>query len=160
MRRVGLFLLLVMGWSILLMTQDRNGWNDRWNVWNGRAAQAQSSCSLYDNEFDCLADERCGWDPASCFCYDAGCDPIERDSCLPPCEWDEELCECFCPEPCGTYTAQVTSSYEFQECEDGKLKDCLDECVTTYTYDKCTDELLDESTDCQKDCVWDGISCC
>jgi hypothetical protein len=153
MRRAFLFLLLVIGWSILLMMQDRNGWN-------GWVAQAQTSCSSIDNEADCFFAGGCAWDPVGCFCYDVGCDPFERDSCLPPCEWDEAICECECPDPCGTTTAQVSSEYHYQECQDGKLKDCLEECVTTYTYDACTDELLDESTACERDCVWDGLTCC
>jgi hypothetical protein len=155
MRRACLFLLLVIGWSILLMAQDRDGRN-------GQVAQAQAFCSGINDEFTCNSTEGCEWDPVFCECVevDIGCDPIERASCLPPCEWDEEVCECFCPDPCGTYTAQVSSEYEFQECKDGKLLDCLEECVTTYTYDECTDEQIDESTECQKDCVWDGLSCC
>ncbi len=157
MRRACLFLLLVVGWSILLVTQDRNGWNDRWNR---QVAQAQTSCSFIDNELDCISAERCAWDSATCSCYDVGCDPVERASCLPPCEWDEEICECACPDPCGTYTAQVSSEHNYQECRDGKLYDCVEECVTTYTYDECTDELIDESTSCEQDCMWDGISCC
>lgn len=159
MRRACLFLLLVIGWSMLLMMQDRDGRN----IWSGRGAQAQTYCSIFNgNEFACVTDERCGWDSETCECYEAGCDPNLRALCLatPSCEWDEEVCECFCPEPCGTYTTQVSSTYEYQECRDGKLYDCGDTCVTTYTYDECTDEQINESTNCETTCVWDFLSCC
>jgi len=150
MRRAGLFLLLVMGWSILLMTQDRNGWNGRWKVWNGPAAQAQSFCIIYDNEFDCLSDERCGWDPVSCFCYDVGCDPVERDACQPPYVWDDVLCECFCPD-LHTETDDPVDGEDYTECRDHELWDCVDTCITTRTY--CVDTLIDEDTKCQKQCT-------
>jgi|SRR5882672_2715688 len=149
MRRACLFLLLVIGWSILLMAQDRNGWNDRWNVWNGRVAQAQSFCSTYTNEFDCLADERCGWDPASCVCFDVGCDPFERDQCQPPYVWDDLLCECFCPD-LHTEQDDPVEGDDYTECRSGALYSCRDICITYRTY--CVDTLLDEDTQCEKDC--------
>jgi hypothetical protein len=148
MRRACLFLLLVMGWSILLMMQDRNGWNGRWNVWNGQAVQALSFCDLYTDEFVCLADERCGWDPISCVCFDIGCDPFERDACQPPFVWDDFFCECFCPEQ-NTVEDEPTEE-EYTECRAGELWDCTDTCVTTRTY--CVDTLIDEDTQCEKDC--------
>jgi hypothetical protein len=156
MRRACLFLLLVIGWSILLMMQDRNGWNDGWNVWNGRAAQAQSFCFIYDNEFDCLSDGRCGWDPAACVCYDVGCDPIERAACQHPYVWDDVLCECFCPD-LNTVEDPPVEGEDYPECRDGALWDCVDTCITTRTY--CVDTLIDTDTQCQKNCIKEFPTC-
>jgi hypothetical protein len=127
MRRACLFLLLVIGWSILLMMRDGNGWNDK--LLAPQALAMTIECIPMTEE-ECISTDGI-WNSTDCCCEypDPGCDPVEQVLCEsdPLCTWDDILCECNCIE-CGPPQEHWTGSLTigpYDVCEDGVPLVCI-----------------------------------
>jgi hypothetical protein len=155
MRRAGLFLLLVAGWSILFMAKDRNGWSDKLPA---NQALAMSMQCIPMTEEECIVTGG-SYDSTSCCCeyFDPGCNPAEAAVCEsdPLCTWDDVFCECNCQE-CGPpqeFLVDTDFSPPYTICVDGVLKTCESRTDYYETID-CHEDVISSRQEVTETCTF------